>query len=61
MLVQVHKSAGPSCCYYNPPKQMKVIRNFRDGTHMELGVYVREHLDKRTENYGKLTQKFDTS
>jgi hypothetical protein len=29
---------------------MKVIRNFSEGIRMELGLYMREKLDKRTEN-----------
>ena len=35
---------------------MKVIRNFSDGIHMELGIYVREKLDTRKKNECKIPQ-----
>ena len=35
---------------------MKVIRNFSDGIHMELGLYVREKLDTRKKNESKIPQ-----
>jgi len=31
---------------FEPQKKMKVIKNFTDGIHMELGLYMRE---KRTQ------------
>ena len=39
-----------------PSKQIKVIRNFSDGIHMELGLYVREKLDTRKKNECKIPQ-----